>query len=293
MRSSIPMKFGNKHESDFSFSQQVGNENFFCPAHWHDCFELILVSSGEFCISIDEVGDIFLKKGDVAVLPPLTVHSTRSVSSRYEIFVFGYTREVIYTPDISVLNMKYIEPLKIGCMSRGYLIRSELCNDGRLEKLLLEAFSEYCSDEYGRELRIRSKILAIHSLICEYFISERTQDRRADDYITGAERYIADNISEDISPTDIASALHISYSHFARIVRSCLGFSAGELITRMKMNYAEELLLSNLNMDITEVAAAVGFNSASYFARQFKRQRGTSPGAYRRMLFRDCSYSSI
>ena len=282
MRSSIPMKFGDKLESDFSFSHQIGYKDFRCPTHWHDCFEVIFVKSGSFTITAGNQTNV-LTQGDIAVLPPRTEHSTSSDDSSCETYVFGYTREVIYTPDISILNMKYIEPLSQGCNSGGYVIRSKDDRSNELSDLLISVFDDYRHISYGRELIVRSKILAFHAKVCEHFITDRSVDKHSDKYILEAERYIESNICEDISPSDIAAALHISYSHLARVIRSSLGISAVDLITQMKMNYAEELLLINKDMEITDVASALGFNSASYFARQFKKTRGTSPRSFKKM----------
>ena len=283
MKSSILMKFGKKHENDFSFSRQYGESDFYCPAHWHDCFEILSVRRGEFLVSVNGA-DLLLKEGDVAVVPPGVSHSTRSVLGEYDVYVFGYIKELIYTPDISILNLKYLDPLSRGCERAGYVIPSGADKDSRLYTLLSEVHREYEADSYGKELKIRSLILLIHSVICDYFIGAGASDGRADTYIVGAEKYIEANVSEDISPLDIAAALHISYSHLARILHSSLGISAVELIARMKMNYAEELMMADPDMSITDVGASVGFNSASYFTRQFKRIRGMTPGEFRKYL---------
>ena len=282
MRSSIPMTFGDKLESDFSFSHYKGYKDFHYPTHWHDCFEIILVKSGVFTITIENKSHD-LAKGDIAILPPITEHSTESDDRNCETFVFGYTKEVIYTPDISIQNMKYIEPLSQGCKRKGYIIRADYDRDSELSNLLISVFHDYEHISYGRELNIRSKILAFHSKICEYFITEKPVDRRYDKYILEAERYIEANIGEDISPYDIASALHISYSHLARVIRSSLGISAVNLITQMKMSYAEKLLLINKDMEITDIASALGFNNAGYFTRQFKKTRGVPPRLFKKI----------
>jgi AraC-like DNA-binding protein len=47
-------------------------------------------------------------------------------------------------------------------------------------------------------------------------------------------------------------------------------------VTRAKM------LLEQGNMNITEVALAVGFSDGSYFNRVFREEVGLTPGAYQR-----------
>lgn len=65
MKSSIPMDFGDKLSSDFSFSHQIGDGKYECALHWHDCFEIFAVGGEPMKIMLnDEECEFF-----VGILP--------------------------------------------------------------------------------------------------------------------------------------------------------------------------------------------------------------------------------
>jgi two-component system response regulator YesN len=53
-----------------------------------------------------------------------------------------------------------------------------------------------------------------------------------------------------------------------------------EYVTQARLNRAKELL-KKTNMKIQDIAGAVGFESAAYFSRFFKKETNVSPNEYR------------
>ena len=111
IRSSVPMTFGEKAQEDFSVSHLQGEAAYRCGAHWHDCFELILVQKGIFTVILDGV-PVELAAGDLAVIPPHLLHATAGEVGAYDVLVLGYTEELIYSPEISIANLKFLLPFR-------------------------------------------------------------------------------------------------------------------------------------------------------------------------------------
>ena len=78
----------------------------------------------------------------------------------------------------------------------------------------------------------------------------------------------------------IASELGISRVHLYRKLKQLTNQSAGELITNIRLKEAANLLISK-NINIAEVAYAVGFSSTSKFSTKFKDLYGMPPTSYR------------
>ena len=282
MKSSIPMTFGKRTENDFSFSVQSGNDSFYFYLHWHDCYEIILVRSGSFVVTIDKT-DVRLECGDMAILPPGVLHSTASAGGEYDVLVFGYTENLIYTPDISFNNIKYILPVKRSSNPEDYIARATDADARQMTDMVLRAYDAYTSESTTKDLLIRAEILRLHAKIYERLPGKRTFDNAGLKYLADAELYISEHITEDISPYDIAHRLHLSYSHFSRVIRECLGISVSDLIAGMKISKAEQLILSSPNTSITEIALTLGYGSSGYFTRIFKKARGCTPTEFKRM----------
>ncbi len=276
-----PLRF--KKQNDYTCAWHKSENSYFYPDHWHDSFEILWVKEGSFGLKINSE-DITLSPGSIVVVPPGTIHGTHSVGEMYKIYVCGYSPAVIYNFELSIDNMKYLMPFRHIIRTKNYIINPTDPMWETLSKLIEDIMSIYQSAGFEKELIIRSEILRLHAALCKCFIGKTNMSSEANSYITDAQLYIEKHITEDISPYDIAKELHISYSHFARLLKSNLGCSANELIGKMKTGYAEQLMTANPDASITDIVAFSGFNSASYFTRVFRKIRGCTPSEFRKML---------
>lgn len=111
-------------------------------------------------------------------------------------------------------------------------------------------------------------------------ISSNALNQLDNDFIEKTISYIVDNIdSEQISTNFLAEQLNMSYSTFSRKIKALTGSTANELIRKLKMQHAEQLLLSR-KYSITEVAYQVGYSSTAHFRDYFKAEFGVSPSGY-------------
>jgi|SRR5688572_9252629 len=93
--------------------------------------------------------------------------------------------------------------------------------------------------------------------------------------------------SHDLSkrPTldEIANAVGLSRTHFARRFQFMVGVSFAEWSTLVRIKEAKELL-KIIDLSITGVAAAVGYPDVTTFARVFRKYEAMSPRDYRTKL---------
>jgi two-component system, response regulator YesN len=82
-----------------------------------------------------------------------------------------------------------------------------------------------------------------------------------------------------------AARLAISESYLSKLLRRRLGTSFVEYLSDYRIARAEELLASS-DMLAYEVAEAVGYPDARYFASLFKKRVGTTPSEYRESMSR-------
>lgn len=93
-------------------------------------------------------------------------------------------------------------------------------------------------------------------------------------------RFMAEHFSENLTITDIAEKSSVSQSHLNLLFRSCLGTTPLQYLRTVRMQAAKQLLL-NPYCNISEVAAACGFEDMHYFTRVFKKFYGVPPGEFR------------
>jgi len=96
--------------------------------------------------------------------------------------------------------------------------------------------------------------------------------------------YIEDNLEkEKIDNTFIVHQMGMSYSSVYRKIKAITGMSVNEFIGKIKMQKAEQLLLTG-KYSISEISYQVGFNSISHFRECFKGEFGHTPSEYLRMI---------
>jgi len=91
---------------------------------------------------------------------------------------------------------------------------------------------------------------------------------------------IRNNIENDnLQSSFIEEKLGISNSQLYRKIKQIFGFSPGDLIRTIRLQYAAELLKKS-SFTVSEICYRSGFNSRSYFYREFKKMYDHTPKNY-------------
>ncbi len=95
-----------------------------------------------------------------------------------------------------------------------------------------------------------------------------------------ARDYLAENLNEDVSLTQLAAVVDVSPFHLARAFASRYGLPPHAFRDELRVRHAARMLASD--MPPADVALAVGYCDQSHLNRQFKKILGVSPGQYAR-----------
>lgn len=131
----------------------------------------------------------------------------------------------------------------------------------RLLEILMTIFREFTAEDDSDDIDKNSSLSRRQKLLSD------------------ARNYIRRNFEKQISLDDIASKLDISTYYLSHIFSEESEFSYSAYLTSVRMEKAREFLI-NGRYNISEVAARVGFESANYFTKVFKKYTGISPKQY-------------
>lgn len=92
--------------------------------------------------------------------------------------------------------------------------------------------------------------------------------------------YIAAHYAENLTNRTIADALHYHPYYLSDRIRRETGYTLHEYLIEYRIRMAL-VLLDNTELPVEEIAARVGFRTASHFTVAFKRTTGTIPSRYR------------
>lgn len=96
------------------------------------------------------------------------------------------------------------------------------------------------------------------------------------------ESYVRDNLSDDLTLSELAALLGISVRHLSRAVKQAMGVSVHRWIADRRLAEARRLL-SETDLAIHEIARLSAFHSASAFTAAFRVAAGIAPGEFRRL----------
>jgi len=106
-------------------------------------------------------------------------------------------------------------------------------------------------------------------------ITMRTDDVR----LLPALYFVKQNFRFKIRNEKVSSLCDMSPFRFSRSFREIYGITFQDYVIRYRIIESCRLL-RDPNMQVTDIAYAVGFNDASYFSRTFRRHIGVSPSAF-------------
>lgn len=95
------------------------------------------------------------------------------------------------------------------------------------------------------------------------------------------ERYIAENMVEELDLDTVAAKFNLSCYYFSRTFKEIVGYNFSDYINILRIKKAKELLRDN-SISIKEICFSVGYNDPNYFSKVFKKYEGRSPTEFRK-----------
>lgn len=259
------------------------------PAHYHNYIEILYGISGIFEVILNGKYHKFTK-GDLVLINSKEVHQINSCykeGGKY--IVLRFEPEVIYSNMFNNhLHLKYVLPFILETSNHQKVIKEAIICTTFIPELLHEITKEFQTEAFGYELAIQNHIGRIFLWILRYFhetSSEFMQSDLADleliRRLQPSLDYVLENFNEEITATKMAALCNMSSSYFSRTFNNQMRMNFNEYVNYVRIMEAEKLLVST-NMNITEIANTVGFNTTSYFIKLFKEYKRISPKQFRK-----------
>lgn len=93
--------------------------------------------------------------------------------------------------------------------------------------------------------------------------------------------YILLNLSDELSPQSIATAVNFSPGYVSHKFKEETGLTLMNYITQQRIRLAKKML-TDTDMSIRDIASYVGIPDSNYFTKIFKKETGVTPNAYRK-----------
>lgn len=239
----------------------------------HYVFHLILAGNGMFKSS----GKLFhLSAGQGFLLYPETqVYYSADIESPWEYIWVGFSgrsagkllRRTALSPEMPVIEF-----------------RERFAAQGELMRRIVEAVgrgaAEDMMESYGLFLEFLSNLTREKTLRIEDMpvggVSPFLSGTPSGQYVERAKDFIRENLSRDITASDVARHLGLNRSYFCKIFTEACGRPPSRFIAWYRLNTAWHLL-HYTSMPIAEISGHVGYNDPAYFTRCFTKWFGRPP----------------
>lgn len=278
----------NDLDSLYVCRMQENHENgVTTPAHIHDFVEFLYGVDCECSVYADnQVYDF--KNNEFIVFKSKQIHKVITkwmTNSRY--IYIKVKIDAIYSSNYSSLDFKYILPFILNNMGHKCHFTEEELKGTGIPEAIWEIYNESQKQEYGYEITITGNLHKIYAFLLRQWHSERENksifNEMDETRISEVLKYIEENYQNELSADEVAKKCHVSYSYFSRWFKKITGKTFIQYVNYVRINHAEQLLM-NSDYNITEISMQTGFPTTSYFIKQFKLQKGYSPGKFRKMI---------
>jgi two-component system, response regulator YesN len=106
------------------------------------------------------------------------------------------------------------------------------------------------------------------------------REKRDNLLISSLHEYIKTNLDKDVSLIKLAEVVYLNPAYLSRVYKQLTGVNLSDYIYNIRLSKAKKMLKDS-NLKVHDIASAVGFESAAYFIRTFKKSTGMTPQEYR------------
>lgn len=137
----------------------------------------------------------------------------------------------------------------------------------------------YMSDDYSA-LLISSLLKSLIITILSSASKERNRQKNKETLLVKEIiEYLNTNYNKALPNAAISDIFHFHPVYINRIFKKHMNITLHEFLINCRLNAAMEILRSQ-NISVNETAELIGFSSAAYFSRMFKKRTGKTPSEY-------------
>ncbi|HTD59570.1 MAG TPA: helix-turn-helix transcriptional regulator [Gemmatimonadaceae bacterium] len=179
-----------------------------------------------------------------------------------------------FSTDTHVLSIE-LHGLRPGMPDRPVALRSQ-----RVRTLAVRIASELSSGVADVASALRVDGLGLE-LIAEVPSSVARPSRRAPAWLDATHERLTAEFRKPGTIAAYAAAAGVHPTYLTRQFKAHFGESIGQCVRRLRLDFAS-LELSRTKLSLSQIALAAGFADQSHFSHVFQRERGLSPGEFRR-----------
>lgn len=253
------------------------------PWHWHEALEFNYVVEGQVKVStanqtqVFHAGEGFFLNSNVLAAMDSDADCIMDSHLFHPVFLSGHFK--------SVFETKYLNPVTQNRNLDLFALRGSTEKQGQLLRKLRQL--SRLQEAFDTEFQTRNLLSEIWLLLLEeiknadsrvFHAPQKNQDR-----ILTMIAFMQENYAEKLTLEQIAASAAVSTRECLRCFRTAIHQSPMDFLIEYRIRVSKKML-EGTDLSITDIALRCGFNSNSYYTKQFHRICGKTPNAYRKEL---------
>jgi AraC-like DNA-binding protein len=246
--------------------------------HAHDCHMLLLPRQGGLLLSTESSLTSHVSRQSLCLVPAEFAHATQAVPGlEKHMTLYVDTSYVSRQGQIHGYGGFTKQADRSGIWQRTETLDSILRLHDQLQ-------SNTSPQAFQRQLPHLNHL--IFEECARIIASQQTRPQPSEDQqqatlVRDIQRYVRENLEQELSIDWIGHEFHLSRRHLTRIFKAVTGETLLGFINRSRVEMASRLV-SGTSLSIIDISLAVGLDSPSYLARLFKHHLGLTPSDLRK-----------
>ena len=231
--------------------------------NWHPNIEILYVAAGCGVVTCGKT-PYRISEGDIFIINSNLPHGVDS-ETKIKYYFLIPDRDFCILNGIDTCSVRF----------------KQLVHDDAAVKLYRNIIDEYSGSLPHRSAGVRHAVMSLILYLARSYTGGGSTGVSAekDENLRLAIGYMYSNFNKQLTLEDIAAQVGLSKYYFGREFKRLTGETPFEFIHRIRCEYAKKMMSYGVK-SVQEICDICGFESASYFAKIFKRYVGCSPNSY-------------
>jgi AraC-like DNA-binding protein len=247
------------------FKNQIRMPGTYCPPHWHEHLELhyILSGRGNFICNQKQLE---VAEGSLVIINSNELHKGSSSTKTFDSLVIIFEMSA-FSKEIANYNV---------------IFQSLVERDLVIKEILLSVYKEEMERKHGYKLAMKGKLYELITYLLRNYVTERLSERENSSRIWNLGRlntvlqYIQEHYTEPVTNKELADLIHVSEYRFCHLFKESIGQSPLNYINEIRLKKAY-YLIEQKEINLSQIAALVGFQDYNNFGRLFRKYYGCPP----------------
>ena len=265
---------------------------YHCEAGWSmgkrshpECHEMFFVLEGKGSVTVGET-EYPAKGGDVFLIKPEQIHCAAADASDPYVYYslhYSFFERENFTDTSQLEEM----PLLSTFFTRLYrsLSKVSLPELSQVREIIEKMEAEKANKTVGYQTMRRVYLLQLLIIVVRAAFKKPAAKIAAESLalqnrslliVNQIKKYLEENLVQQITLEDIASAVRLSSHYCCSLFKEVTGYTIFQYLDRLRVERAK-MLLRHSHLNVTETAEELGYQNIYYFSRVFKKVTGISP----------------